>query len=401
MRALLLAHDFPPVLSGGIAQYYHQLSRALPEVLTVLAPDGPGCREFDSGQPFRVERRHMPLVPISFMTSGRPNLLRWPRLIYIAVVQWWSYYRHAVRVLKRDGADIVLVGHLYLGPLGPRLRRAAGIPFGIMLHGSELHRYATVGAVQRRVRRTLNAADFLVVNSDFTRRQYLERGVRSDQRFLTLNPGVDTRRFRPDAGEPAAVRARFDLGQRPVLLSVARLVEWKGHDVVLRGLPRLVERIPDLVYLIVGDGPFRSELERLVSELGVREHVVFAGFVPEPELPSFYRVARAMVIPSREFRERLPVEGFGIVYVEAAACGVPVIGGRGGGTGESIVDGVTGLRVDPHDVDSVADAALKLLTDDSLHARMAAAAVEHGLRFDWQRQAERLREFLREVVNGG
>jgi phosphatidylinositol alpha-1,6-mannosyltransferase len=333
------------------------------------------------------------------MTSARSGVFRWPRLAYIAVVQWWTYYRHAVRALRRGEADLLLVGHLYLGPLGPRLRRAAGVPFGIMLHGSELHRYAAVAAVQRGVLRTLDAADFLVVNSDFTRRQYLERGVRRDQRFLKLNPGVDTGHFRPDAGDPAAVRARFDLEEKPILLSVARLVEWKGHDVVLRGLPRLLERVPDLVYLIVGEGPFRTELERLADELGVREHVVFAGFVPEPQLPSFYRTARAMVVPSREFRESLPVEGFGIVYLEAAACGVPVIGGSGGGTDESIVDGVTGFRVDPRDVAAVTNATLKLLTDEPLHGRMAAAAVEHAQRFDWQRQAERLRGFLREVAH--
>jgi phosphatidylinositol alpha-1,6-mannosyltransferase len=401
LKALLLAHDFPPVFSGGIAMYYHQLSRALANELAVLAPDGPGCPEFDSGQPFEVDRREMPLVPPAFLTGGGPGAVGWLRLAYTAAAQWLAFYRGAKRKLRRDEIDVLLIGHLYLGPLGPRLRRVTGFPFGIMLHGSELHRYAGVEAVQRGARRTLDAADFLVVNSDFTRRQYLERGVKRDQRFLKLNPGVDTDRFRPDAGDPAAVRERFDLGQRPLLLSVARLVEWKGQDVVLRSLPRMIERVPELAYMIVGDGPYRAGLERLAVELGVREHVVFAGFVSGSDLPSFYRAARVMVVPSREFREHLPVEGFGIVYLEAAACGVPVIGGRGGGTDESIVDGVTGFRVDPRDADAVASATLELLSDDPLHARMAAAAIEHARGFDWRRQAGHLQGFLQEVVSEG
>ncbi len=197
------------------------------------------------------------------------------------------------------------------------------------------------------------------------------------------------------------MRHRFDLGERPVLSSVARLVEWKGQDVVLRGLPRLLDRIPDLMYLIVGDGPYRPRLERLAEELGVRDHVVFAGFVPAAELPSYYRASRALVVPSREFRRGLPVEGFGIVYLEAAACGVPAIGGRGGGTDESIVDGVTGYRVDPRDPAAVADAALELLTDDGRHRRLASAAREHAVGLDWRRQAERLRQMLKEVAGGG
>nr|NIR42895.1 glycosyltransferase family 4 protein [Gemmatimonadota bacterium]NIR73828.1 glycosyltransferase family 4 protein [Candidatus Kutchimonas denitrificans]NIS00101.1 glycosyltransferase family 4 protein [Gemmatimonadota bacterium]NIT65690.1 glycosyltransferase family 4 protein [Gemmatimonadota bacterium]NIU53138.1 glycosyltransferase [Gemmatimonadota bacterium] len=278
MRALLLTQDFPPVLSGGIATYYFHLSRCLPAELSVLAPDGTGAAEFDAVQPMDVERRKIPLVPPSYTTSGRLSPLKWPRLACIAVAQWSLFYRHARRLLEQGSTDVLLVGHLYLGPLGPRLRRAGRVPFGIVLHGSELHRYAGISAVERRALRALDAADFLLVNSEFTRRQYLERGVRRDQRFLKLNPGVDIERFAPDAGDPAAVRERFDLGEKPVLSSVARLVEWKGQDMVLRGLPRLLERVPDLVYLIVGDGPYRPQLEGLAEELGVRDHVVFAGF---------------------------------------------------------------------------------------------------------------------------
>jgi phosphatidylinositol alpha-1,6-mannosyltransferase len=184
-----------------------------------------------------------------------------------------------------------------------------------------------------------------------------------------------------------------------LLLSVARLVEWKGQDVVIRALHRVREEVPAAAYLIVGDGPYRRELERLVSELGLEQHVTFAGFVPESELPSYYRAADAMVVPSREFRDGLPIEGFGIVYMEASACGTPVIGGRGGGTDESILDGETGYQVDQNDPEAVADAAIRLLEDRDLAERMGRNGHQRAVRgFDWKIQADKLRRFLEDVT---
>ncbi len=150
--------------------------------------------------------------------------------------------------------------------------------------------------------------------------------------------------------------------------------------------------------MIVGDGPYRPDLERLTRQLGLERQVVFAGFVAAEDLPSYYRAADVMVMPSREFAGNLPVEGFGISYVEASACGVPVIGGRGGGTEESIVDGVTGIRVDPHQPDEVADAVIELLRDPELAARMARAGPPQARTFEWSAQARRLREFLDRVL---
>ena len=168
---------------------------------------------------------------------------------------------------------------------------------------------------------------------------------------------------------------------------------------VIRALPQIRAAIPDTVFLIVGDGPYRDELERLAREVGVDEHVVFAGFVPERDLPSYYRAAQVMAVPSREFRKNLPVEGFGIVYVEASACGTPVIGGRGGGTEESIADGVTGFRVEQSDPQAIADAAIKLMDDRQLAETMGQNGRQRAVEsFNWTAQAERLRAFLDDLV---
>jgi phosphatidylinositol alpha-1,6-mannosyltransferase len=401
VKALLLTQEFPPVLSGGISMYGYHLCQQLGDAVSVLTPGGAGAEEFDAGLPFAVHRRRIPVVSPSLMRSGHVRLLRWPQIAYLAGAQWMLFSRHALRLLRNDGQDVVLLGHLYLGPLGPRLRRRTGARYGILLYGSELHRYRRWGAVQRSALRALDSADFLVAISDFTHRQYLERGVRPDQRFLKVNPGVDTTRFRPDAGDPALVRQRHGLGDRPVLLSVARLVEWKGQDMVLRALAQVRASLPDVAFLMVGDGPYKPDLERRIHELGLEDRVVFAGYVPADELPSYYRAADVVVVPSREFAADHPIEGFGIVYVEAAACGIPTVGGLGGGTEESIADGVSGFRVDAHDPEAIADATLKLLEDRELAIRFGRAGRERAVElFDWSTQAGRLRAFLESLAAG-
>lgn len=400
MKALLVTHDFLPGLPGGISTYYHRLGCELGDAIAVLAPGLNGESEFDSAQPFSIHRRKIPVTPTSWMRRDRFPGLRWPRAALLAAVQWVLFYRHARRLLRREEAGVLLIGHLYLAPVGIALRRVTGVPFGVMLHGSELHRYIGRRLVRAILLRCLNGADFLVVNSDFTRRQYLELGVRPEQRFLKVNPGVDSSLFRPDAGDPERLRRDLRLGDRPVLLSVARLVPWKGHDRVLRALPRILERVPDAVYLIVGEGPHRSALEEIVAEQGLEDHVHFAGFVPDEDLPSYYRVADVVVVPTREVAEGMAIEGFGIVFVEAGACGVPVIGGRMGGTDESIEEGVTGFRVDPDDPRMLTDAIVRMLADRDLARRFGRAGRDRAVQlFDWSRQAERLRGFLEQVAD--
>ena len=398
-KGLLLTQDFPPHLPGGISVYYHQLCRHIGGAVSVLAPKVGDASEFDARQPFRIHRRRMPIVPLEHKREIRFPALRWPRVGYVAGCQWLAFYRYGLELSRSEGADTVLFGHLYLAPLGPRLRRKAGVRYGVFLHSGELHRYFGISTVRSAMIAALDAADFLIVNSDFTRRQYLDRGVRSDQRFLKVNPGVDTSHFRPDAGDPGALRRRLGVADRPLVLSVARLVEPKGQDTVLRAFPEILAKVPDAAYVVVGDGPFRRDLERLAERLGLRDRTFFTGFVPAEELPSYYRAADVLAVPSREVTPDVPIEGFGIVYVEAGACGTPTVGGRGGGTDESIEDGVTGYRVDPDDPSAVAEAIARILSDRELGERLGTAGRDRAVRlFDWRAQADRLSEFMNEMT---
>jgi phosphatidylinositol alpha-1,6-mannosyltransferase len=184
-----------------------------------------------------------------------------------------------------------------------------------------------------------------------------------------------------------------------IILSVGNLVSRKGHDMVIRALPRLLDIMGDVTYLIVGDGPHRAELEALALALGVRERVAFAGRVPDEDLPDIYALCDAFVLPSREQLDSCDVEGFGMVFLEANASGKPVVAGRSGGIGDAVLDGETGLLVDPLDPDCIASSIGKLLANPQLASRMGEQGRERAVReFSWPAVAARLRGILRQVV---
>jgi phosphatidylinositol alpha-1,6-mannosyltransferase len=251
-----------------------------------------------------------------------------------------------------------------------------------------------LGLVRRLIVALLNGANFLMVNSEFTRRQYLARGVRADQTFVRIHPGVDLKRFLPNLDASPIVR-RHGLAGRPLILTVGRLVEWKGQDMVMRALPYVLQAVPTAAYVVVGEGPYRKPLERLVAELKLHDHVIFAGFVPAEELAMYYRAADVTVLVSREICPGMPIEGFGMVYLEANAAGRPVIGSRMGGVTEAILEGVTGLLVNPNDEKEIAAAIMRLLTDRVLAEHMGIQGRARAAReLSWQTQAAGLRRQL-------
>jgi phosphatidylinositol alpha-1,6-mannosyltransferase len=203
--------------------------------------------------------------------------------------------------------------------------------------------------------------------------------------------GTDPERFRPlDAG---AARRRLGLGDGPLLLTVGRLVPRKGIDTTLRALPTVLDAVPDLTYLVVGTGPDRARLDALATTLGVRDHVQFEGHVPADDLPHYYGAADLFVMPSREAPP--DVEGFGIVFLEAGACGLPVVGARTGGIPDAVRDGETGLLVPPSSPAALAEALTHVLTAPDVAARLGAAARQRvEQEASWAHVADRLWDVL-------
>jgi phosphatidylinositol alpha-1,6-mannosyltransferase len=352
---LLITNDFPP-MAGGEATWYARICETVPQGrVIVLAPRMPGDRAFDAGRPYRVVRRRVPL-------SARPLA----RIAQIGMLLW-----HALWLVRRERVRMVHVGHLYLGPVALALRRLAGIPYVLYLHGGEMAPYMRWRVVRGVAGRVVAEADVVVMNSAYTRERFAAMGM-THPRVEVAPPGVDTGRFRPDR-DGASVRRRYGLDGSRVLLTVGRLVERKGHDTVIRALGRVGRVAGPVRYLIAGTGPEESRLRRLAGDLGCADHVIFAGRVPDEDLPDFYAACDVFVMPSRELAERDGVEGFGIVFLEAGACGKPVVGGRSGGIGDAVLDGTTGVLVDPLDEDALVSALTRLLLDPGEAARLGTA----------------------------
>ena len=177
-------------------------------------------------------------------------------------------------------------------------------------------------------------------------------------------------------------------------------MEWKGQYSVIRAMTRVLQVVPNAVYVMVGAGPHRPVLEQLATELGLQDCVIFAGVVPDEELGLYYAAANVMVLVGREFQPGMPVEGFGIAYIEANATERPVIGSRLGATPDTIVDGVTGLLVAPYDEEEIAKCIIHLLVNPDLAKQMGQNGRERTIReFTWHTQASRLRQKLAEIVS--
>lgn len=379
MKTLFLTQDFPPD-TGGMARMYGELCSRFPtdgvEVVTVRQSYGGGPLELPQG--LRIVRMPWPQPAAKTLL----NVMRWTA---------WLAPR------LRDGS----ITALQAGNIRPTgyIASWAGarhhVPYVIYVHGKDLmkeRRRANASArVRWTARRILGRASAIIANSDFTadltRALLRELSCPGDARVHVVNPGTDPVRFRYDAA--GAARWRDTVGTRgPVLLSTARLVPRKGIDTVLEGLADVVRGFPDVVYLIAGSGPDRARLDRMVRELDLTAHVRFLGTIAEADLPGLYSAADLFVLPVREEPDDDEVEGFGIVYCEAAACGVAVVAGASGGTSDALRDGETGVLVPPSNPAALSEAIVGLLSDPARRKKMGErgrAAVEEY--YNWDRAA--------------
>ncbi len=371
-KVLIVTNDFPP-RAGGIQSFVHALAiRLPPDSVTVYAPAWEGAAEFDAAQPFPVERH-----PTSLMLPVP------------------SVARRAARLLRREGCDTVLYGaSAPLGLLAPSLRRAGARRQVAITHGHEAG-WAVLPGARSLLRRIGDSVDTVTYLGEYTRVR-LARALSpaAVARMTRLAPGVDTDVFHPGAGG-RAIRDRFGLGERPVVLCVSRLVPRKGQDTLIQAWPRVLSTAADAVLLLVGGGPYAGRLRRLAGQHGVTDSVIFAGPVPWAELPAYYDAGNVFAMPCRTRRRGLDVEGLGIVYLEASATGLPVIGGDSGNAPDAIRPGETGYVVTGRSPDEVADRLTHLLADPA----GARAMGEKGMawvdrEWRWDLVANRLERIL-------
>jgi phosphatidylinositol alpha-1,6-mannosyltransferase len=377
-KVLIVSNDFPP-RRGGIQSFVHALALRMPAgAVVAYAPAWEGAAAFDAAQPYPV--------------------IRHPTSVMLPVP---SVARRAAQILAEHDCDTVVFGAAApLGLLAPSLRRAGARRLVAITHGHEAGWAALPGA-RALLRRIGDHVDVVTYLGEYFRiRVARALSAEAAARMVRLAPGVDTGAFRPGAGG-AEIRERHGLGSRSVVVCVSRMVPRKGQDTLIRAWPQVLAAAGQAnpgggpVLLLVGDGPYRAELSRLAERLGVSRSIVFTGAVPAAELPAHYDSGSVFAMPCRTRRGGLDVEGLGIVYLEASASGLPVVGGDSGGAPDAIVDGETGYVVPGRDVAAVAARINELLADPAGAAAMGekgAAWVDREWR--WDLVADRLWQVL-------
>jgi phosphatidylinositol alpha-1,6-mannosyltransferase len=372
-RTLVVTNDFP-TRRGGIEAFVLALCELLPpDEVVVYTASMPGDAAFDAGLPFEVVRDHASrLLPTHRVSQAAARL-----------------------VVSRDCDSVLFGASAPLGLLAPALRRAgAGRLIGLT-HGHETW-WARAPAARSMMRRIGEGCDTLTYVSTWCRDRIapaLTPSAASQMRRLV--PGVDTDRFAPGRG---GLALRSSLGidaAAPVVVCAARMVARKGQDTLVRTWPRVVGQLPRARLLLAGDGPHRGVVEQMVEDLPVRGSVVLTGGVPWEQMPAYFDAGDVFAMPCRTRRAGLEPEALGMVFLEAQACGLPVVVGDSGGAPETVEVGETGFVVDPNDPAAIANCLLELL----MHPSRVEAMGERGRswirrEWTWQVTAARLSALL-------
>ncbi len=378
MNPLLVSDVFPPK-TGGSGRWFWEVYRRLPRGSCVVAAgEDPRAAEFDRGHDLRVVR--VPLTLTEWGVRSWPGLRGYGRAV-----------RQLLPVARRHRVDRVHAARcLPEGVIAWCLKRWLGLPYLCYVHGEEITCTTASRELRWLARRVVAGAEALVANCRNTAAIARDLWGARPEQVRVLNPGVDTQKFRPAALD-AAARARLGWGARPVVLTVGRLQKRKGHDVMIRALDRVRRELPDVLYAVLGAGEEEGPLRELVGGLGLNGHVQFLGECGDDGLVTAYQQCDLFVLPNRQVGR--DIEGFGMVLLEAQACGKPVLAGASGGTAETMKIPDTGRVLSCDGPDELAPAVAELLTDPDRRARMGRAARAWAVeRFDWSSLARQAAE---------
>ncbi|HUB36598.1 MAG TPA: glycosyltransferase family 4 protein [Solirubrobacteraceae bacterium] len=361
---LLLTPDYPPE-HGGIQLMSRRLAESIDRFdVRVVALGGPAARELDRERPVSVRR---------VGGAGAPRAARNALLNAVA-------FGEALR--RRPRAALAM--HIALAPALAAVGRVLGSETAIIFHAEEITARPALAAFAAR-----RAAASIAVSS-YTASLIAATGA-TPARLRLIAPGVDI----PHETAPLP-------WERPVILTVARLEErYKGHDTMIAALPLLLAKVPDALWVVIGEGSLRPALERMAAGNGVAHAIRFLGAVADDERDLWLRRTSVLAMPSRLPAGGLAGEGFGIVYLEPGAFGKPVLAGDAGGARDSVLDGETGLRVDPRDPLAVAEGLTRLLLDPELARRLGQGGARRAQELTWPLFAARVQETMLEGLERG
>ena len=285
----------------------------------------------------------------------------------------WRVTRAAQKIVAAKNIDVVVFGAAApLALMSPSLRKSGVKKIIALTHGHEVW-WAKIFPFNFAIKRIGKNVDHLTYLGEFTR-QAISKALsrKSATEMVKIAPGIDTAHFIP---QPDAMQKRKELGlqDKKMIISVGRLVHRKGQDNLIQAMPAVLKKIPSAHLLLVGEGPYRKHLEKLVTKSSLEQNVTFAGRIMYDKLPSYLSAADLFAMPSRSRFFGLEVEGLGIVYLEASACGIPVVAGNSGGAPDAVLEGVTGLCVDGTNIEQITAAIVEICSDAERASHMGAA----------------------------
>jgi len=400
-RSLIVTSNFPPV-RGGSATVYYNLALYCDGCIEVLAPERDwrngeplaGIVTSDAEAPFRIWRIPFVRRPAVGSTPFFRRASVTKILDILHVLRSFLCIRNICRTSK---IEAICIGELIYGgwlvwPCRYLLRKKVVI----YVHGEEITKINDNYLSNHWKSWFLRHADAIIVVSTFTRDAVITMFRIDLSKVFLIQNGVDHLQFFVCPQKNAGLAARLGLDGKVVLLTLGRLVERKGIDKMLRALPEIQRHVPNIHYVIVGEGPYRLELERLVADLDLAETATLVGDIDDSDRIDYYNLAHLFVMPNRMLDDG-DTEGFGLVFLEANACGKPVIGGKDGGVPDAVRDGVSGLLVDGTDVTEIAAATIRLCTDRDLYQSLCRGAVDRAATAGWDIQVNSYQRLVNQL----
>ena len=377
-KILCVTNDFGP-RAGGIETFIIGLIERMPKESVIVYTSAQ-----DKSEPY--DRQWLDNYGVEVIRDKARILLPTPGVAY------------CIRALIKDrGIQTAFFGAAApLGLLAPVLRRAGIKRIIALTHGHEVW-WSKVWPFTWAMKSIARNVDHLTYLGEFTRRA-ISRTINSSAQsaMVKIAPGIDTEHFAPS--DSSELKSQLGITDKKVIVSVGRLVHRKGQDVLLEAMPQILSKIPKAHLLLIGEGPYRQYLEKRAKDLEIDSHITFIGRVMYSDLPKYICLGEVFVMPSRSRLAGLEVEGLGIVYLEASACGLPVIAGNSGGAPDAVIDGVTGVVVDGKDQHVIATSIVNLLEDQEKAREMGRNGREWVInQWRWEIWSEKFRALLKPI----
>lgn len=401
-KCLLITSIFPPIHGGSAVVYENAARFNRPASIHILAPwrhyeNGEvleGWKEFDKKARYPIHRTELIRPPIIKTKSIFHSI--WVFLTVDLKIRIKVFHKVA-HLVRRENIEVICIGELESASwIGIMAKRWLGCKVINYIHGEEITSNAPYRFFRNRRQKYLHAADGIVAVSDFTRQALINQMHIASDKIELIKNGVNLNAFYIKEKRQDLID-RYSLSGKKIILSVGRLVPRKGFDHTIKALPGILEKCPNAVYMLIGTGEYQPELEHLVEECGVSKQVIFAGRIKEEELTDHYNLCDIFVMPNRELPNH-DTEGFGLVFLEANACGKAVVGGRAGGVVEAVLDGENGILVNGENIDEIDQAISKLLTDDEYRETIEKRGLEIALASSSEIRAHRFYQLCEQLA---